>query len=241
MSPNYKVINHRYWDSKDMNNLDFESARENMVEQQIRPWDVLEPRVLDVIRSIPRENFMPEEYRNIAYADTAIPTGSFDGEECCMLHPIVEGRILQHLDITKDCTVLEIGTGTGYLTACMAKLSDHVDSVDIHEELTEIAANNLADQGITNINLSTGDASKSWDQKPAYDAIAITGSMSQVPEAYKKLLKVGGRLFVIIGEAPTMKALLITRTSKTEWNTEELFETIVTPIINCEAEEPFIF
>ena len=224
-----------------MSNLNFDSARENMVEQQIRPWDVLDPRVLEVIRSIPRENFIPEEYKNIAYADTAIPLGSFDGVECDMLHPILEGRILQHLAITEDCTVLEIGTSTGYLTACMAKLGNHVDSVDIHEELTQIAKKNLSDLAISNINLSTGDASHGWDQKPAYDAIALTGSMPTMPEVYKKQLKIGGRLFVIVGEAPAMKAYLVTRTSKNKWDTEELFETSVCAIENSGTEEAFIF
>ena len=224
-----------------MSNLNFDSARENMVEQQIRPWDVLEPRVLDAIRSIPRENFVPEEYKNIAYADTAIPLGTFDGIECDMLHPIVEGRILQHLAITDDCTVLEIGTGSGYLTACMAKLSNHVDTVDIHEELTEIAEKNLAELGINNVNFNTGDASDGWGRKPAYDAIAITSSMPKIPEAYKKLLKIEGRLFVIVGEAPAMKAYLITRTGDTQWDEKELFETSVCAIENSGAEEPFIF
>ena len=224
-----------------MSDLNFDSARENMVEQQIRPWDVLNPVVLDVIRSIPRENFIPEEYKNIAYADTAIPLGTFDNNDISMLHPIVEGRILQHLAITPNCTVLEIGTGSGYLTACMAKLGNHVDTVDIHEELTEIAEKNLADLNITNVNFSTGDASRGWEQKPAYDAIAITGSMPAMPEAYKKLLKIGGRLFVIVGEAPAMKAYLVTRTSKTQWETQELFETSVSAIEHSGVEEPFIF
>ena len=224
-----------------MSDLNFDTARENMVEQQIRPWDVLEPRVLDVIRSIPRENFLPDEYKNIAYADTAIPLGVFDGNECSMLHPIVEGRILQHLAITEDCTVLEVGTGTGYLTACMSKLGNHVDTVDIHEELTEIAENNLTELGINNVNFSTGDASRGWGQKPAYDAIAVTGSMPTMPEAYKKLLKVGGRLFVIIGEPPAMQAYLVTRISDKKWETEALFETSVCAIENSGTEEPFIF
>jgi len=224
-----------------MSNLNFDSARENMVEQQIRPWDVLEPRVLDAIRSIPRENFVPEEYKNVAYADAAIPLGTFDGKECDMLHPIVEGRILQHLAITEGCTVLEIGTGSGYLTACMAKLGNHVDTVDIHEELTAIAEKNLADLGISNVNFSSGDASLSWEQKPAYDAIAITSSMKKIPETYKNLLKTGGRLFVIVGEPPVMKAYLVTRTSKNNWETEELFETSVCAIENSGTEEPFIF
>lgn len=212
-----------------------------MVEQQIRPWDVLDPRVLDAIRSIPRENFIPDEYHNIAYADTAIPLGEFDGSEYNMLHPIVEGRILQNLAISEGDTVLEIGTGSGYLTACLAKLAHHVDSVEQHEELSAIAEKNLAGLGIGNVKLSVGDASRGWEQKPAYDAIAITCSFHEMPEAYKKLLKIGGRLFVITGEAPVMTAQLVTRTGKDSWDTTELFETSVCSIDNQDSEEAFIF
>ena len=225
-----------------MSNLDNDCARDNMVYHQIRPWDVLDAGVLESISSVPREKFMDAKYSNIAYADTAIPSGTYDGVACTMLHPIVDGRILQHLAMTKDCTALEIGTGTGYLTACMAKLANHVDSVEIHEELTEIAKKNLADLGIKNVTLSTGDASKGWDQqKPAYDAIAITASVRTIPTAYKNLLKIGGRLFVIAGVAPAMKAYLVTRTGKTTWDTEELFETIVAPLENSTPKEAFVF
>ena len=221
--------------------MDFDKARFNMVEQQVRPWDVLSNDVLEVMSTVPREAFTPEAYKNLAYADTRIPLGSHDDHDSFMLNPVIEGRILQHLAITSNCTVLEIGTGTGYLTACMAKLGNHVDTVDIHEELSETAEKNLASLNITNVNFSTGDASKGWSQKPAYDAIAITASMPSMPESYKKLLKVGGRLFVIVGEAPAMQAYLVTRISDTKWETEELFETSVCAIENSGTEEPFIF
>ena len=133
--------------------MDFEKARFNMVEQQIRPWDVLNPRVLDVISEIPREQFTPDQYRSIAYTDTRIPVGVYESHPVLMAQPNINGRILQALDVQDDDLVLEIGTGTGYLTACLAKLGRHVDSVDINEELIEKAAENLGALGITNFNL----------------------------------------------------------------------------------------
>jgi protein-L-isoaspartate(D-aspartate) O-methyltransferase len=211
--------------------MDFEKARFNMVEQQIRPWDVLNPRVLDVISEIPREIFTPEKYRNIAYTDTRIPLGEYEDTTITMVNPNINGRILQALNVQDNDLVLEIGTGSGYLTACLAKLGRHVDSVDINEAFIELAEKNLDQLGITNINLSAGDASKRWEQKQAYDCIAITPAMDSIPEYYKKLLTVGGRMFVITGEAPAMTAHLVTRTDKKHWQVEDLFETSVDPMI----------
>ena len=145
--------------------MDFDKARFNMVEQQVRPWDVLDTRVLDVINEVPRENFAPDQYKNLAYADTRIPLGSFNDNPCTMANPIIDGRILQEMHIQEDDLILEIGTGSGYLTACLAKLWRHVDTVDINEELTEQAEKNLQALGINNVNMTTGDASKSWNQK----------------------------------------------------------------------------
>lgn len=223
-----------------MNSMDFEKARFNMVEQQVRPWDVLDARVLDVINTIPREKFTPEDYKTLAYADTRIPL-SADDSDCCMLNPNIEGRILQHLNVADDDVVLEIGTGTGYLTACLASLGRHVDTVEIDENLSSLAEKNLAAQGIDNVTVNTGDAAKGWKQKQFYDAIAITASMSEIPEVYKKMLKEGGRLFVIIGEAPAMTAHLVTRTDKNEWTTEKLFETCIAPLRGCKKAETFSF
>lgn len=223
-----------------MNSMDFEKARFNMVEQQIRPWDVLDPRVLAVINTIPREQFTPENYKHLAYADIRIPL-SDDDSDCCMLNPNIEGRILQHLDISEDDVVLEIGTGTGYLTACLASLARHVDSVEIDENLSALAEKNLAAQGIDNVTISTGDAAKGWQQKQFYDAIAITASMSDVPETYLKMLKPGGRLFVITGEPPVMTAHLVTRTDDNKWITENLFETCIGPLCGTKKPETFSF
>ena len=211
--------------------MDFEKARFNMVEQQVRPWDVLNPRVLDVISEVPRENFTPEAYKNLAYVDTRIPLGSYEEHPCDMANPVIEGRILQSLDVQDNDLVLEIGTGSGYLTACLAKLGRHVDSVDINEDMTAMAEKNLASLGIDNVNLSTGDASKGWEQKRNYDVIAITAAMKRIPESYKKLLKTGGRMFVVTSEAPAMTAQLVTRTDEKHWTVEDLFETSIEPMI----------
>jgi len=225
-----------------INSMDFEQARFNMVEQQVRPWDVLDPRVLDVISAVPREAFVPADQKNLAYADTRILLGSYEGHPCRMLNPNIEGRLLQALEIEADDTVLEIGTGSGYLTACLARLGRHVDSVDIDPAMTALAEQNLAAQHVSNITLSTGDAAAGWkEQKPYYDAIAITASMREAPKAYKHMLKNGGRLFVIVGEAPVMKAMLFTRIDRNEWREEELFETSVDPLIHAEPKQQFIF
>ena len=211
--------------------MDFKKARINMVEQQVRPWDVLNPRVLDVISEVPRENFTPDEYKTLAYVDTRIPLGSYEEHPCDMSNPNIEGRILQALDVQDNDLVLEIGTGSGYLTACLAKLGRHVDSVDINEDMTAMAEKNLQSLNIDNVNLSTGDASKGWEQKRNYDVIAITAAMESIPDSYKKLLKPGGRLFVVTGEPPAMTAQLVTRTGENSWTVEDLFETSIEPMI----------
>ncbi len=220
--------------------MDFEKARFNMVEQQVRPWDVLNPRVLDVISEIPRENFAPDEYKNLAYVDTRIPLGSYENQPCTMAKPIIEGRILQELDIQDDDLILEIGTGSGYLTACLAKLGRHVDTVDINEELTAMAEKNLQTLGIHNVNLTTGDASKTWEQKRNYDVIVISAAMKSIPDSYKKLLKPNGKMFVVTGEAPVMTAHLVTRTNANKWSVEDLFETSIEPMIQP-VKQKFIF
>ena len=224
-----------------MNAMDFDKARYNMVEQQVRPWDVLDTRVLDVISEVPREAFVPDRYKNLAYVDTRIPLGTFEDHTCYMMNPNVQGRILQYLDISDTDSVLEIGTGNGYLTACMARLAHHVDSVDINPDFSAAAQQCLAAQGIDNVNLSTGDASQNWEQKQAYDVIAITGAMPNIPEGLKKSLKPGGRMFIITGDAPAMTAKLVSRVDKNEWMVEDLFETVVEPLVNTEKAEEFVF
>ena len=211
--------------------MDFEKARLNMVEQQVRPWDVLNPRVLAVIGEIPREIFAPEQYKKLAYVDTLIPLGEYENHPCEMAKPIIDGRILQEMNIQENDLVLEIGTGSGYLTACMAKLGRHVDSVDINEKMTALAEKNLKQLDFNNINLRTGDASETWEQKRNYDVIVITAAMKNIPDSYKKLLKPDGRLFIITGDAPAMTAHRVTRIGDNEWLTEDLFETDIEPMI----------
>ncbi|MGB5279075.1 MAG: protein-L-isoaspartate O-methyltransferase [Gammaproteobacteria bacterium] len=221
--------------------MDYNQARFNMVEQQVRPWDVLDPRVLNVIGNIPRELFVPENCKQLAYADMRIPLGTYEGHTSHMLNPVIEGRLLQSLALTEDDTVLQIGTGSGYMTACLAALARHVDSVDINPEMTALAEKNLARFEIANVTLSIGDGSEKWEQKQFYDCIAIMGSLPVVPEFYKKTLKEGGRMFVITGDAPVMKALLVTRIGKNEWTVDELFETCVDPMIHAEKSDEFVF
>jgi protein-L-isoaspartate(D-aspartate) O-methyltransferase len=222
-------------------NMNFEEARFNMVEQQIRPWDVLDPRVLDVLSRIPREDFVPEAYRAQAYVDTRIPLAEFGAVTYTMMNPNVEGRLLQNLVIGDDDIILEIGTGSGYLTACLAALGRNVDSVDINPEMTEMAEANLAALGVGNINLSTDDAAPGWKLKQFYDAIAITCSLPEAPMVYKNMLKEGGRLFVITGAEPAMQARLITRLGKDDWSDQVLFETCIEPMANVRAPNTFVF
>ena len=220
--------------------MDFEKARFNMVEQQVRPWDVLDTRVLDVINTIPREIFAPDEYKNLAYADTRIPLGNFNDTLCCMANPIIDGRILQEMNILGEDLILEIGTGSGYLTACLAKLGRHVDTVDINEEFIDKAEKNLQTLNIDNVNLTTGDACKTWNQKRNYDVIVISCAMTSIPDSYKQLLKPNGRMFIVTGKAPAMTAFRVTRTDEKHWNTEELFETSIDPMIET-VKQTFTF
>jgi protein-L-isoaspartate(D-aspartate) O-methyltransferase len=219
--------------------MNYEQARFNMVEQQIRTWEVLDQRVLDVISRTPREAFVPAEHRALAFADTNIPLGH--GQ--VMMRPNVEGRLLQALGIQESDIVLEIGTGSGYLTACLAQLAKHVDSVDIFADFIEKARVNLAAQQVDNVTLSQGDASATWGDRPEYDVIAITGALPVLPDSYKRLLALNGRLFVILGDEslPVMEAWLITRVGKQHWTTESLFETSIPPLINAVKPKAFVF
>jgi len=221
--------------------MDFKQARYNMVAQQIRPWNVLDEKVLAVLGEIPREIFAPQEYKNIAYTDTRIPVGHYEGHPLSMMQPNIDGRILQNMAIGKNDVVLEIGTGTGYLTACLAKLAHFVDSVEINPELTAQAEKNLVALAITNVNLSSGDASKGWNQKPRYDVIVINGSVTDIPQTYKALLRTGGRMFVVCGDAPAMTAFRVTRTVKDNWDIEPLFETCMDRLIHADTPEAFVF
>jgi len=222
-----------------MNEMNFERARYNMIEQQVRPWSVLDYDVLDVLGRLPRERFVPPAYRRLAYSDTRIPLGH--GQT--MMPPVVEGRLLQALELHSDDHVLEIGTGSGYLTACLASLTESVDSVDIHEDFVTSARERLNELGCGNVGLATGDASAGWDGGRQYDAIAITGAVPEVPDACRRALAPGGRLFAIIGDAdqPIMEAVQVMRVGTDDWSTESLFETWIAPLVNAQRPRRFEF
>ena len=217
---------------------DLERARFNMIEQQIRPWDVLDQRVLDVIAAVPREHFVPEQYRSsLAFADISLPIGH--GQY--MLPPKLEGRLLQSLALRPTGKVLEIGTGSGYLTACLARLAGPVVSVDIYPDFKNAAERKLAGQGITDVELKVGDAALGWDALDEFDAIAVTGSLPVLHQGFHRALREGGRLFVVVGTPPIMEALLITRIGADQWSQESLFDTVVPPLINATPPARFRF
>ena len=220
-----------------MTELDIELARDNMIEQQIRPWDVLDQRVLDAIKQIPRERFAPEQYKNLAFSDMQIPIS----EGQLMMEPKLEARMLQTLQIEPEDRILEIGTGTGYLTACLARLGNEVVTVEIDPELSRQAQQSLTGQGLENVAFQVGDASEGWSRDGEFDVIAITGSLPELPESYKQQLKNNGRLFVIEGEGSLMEAQLITRTGKSDWSTESLFETFLPALVNTGNTDTFVF
>jgi protein-L-isoaspartate(D-aspartate) O-methyltransferase len=219
-----------------MNQTELEQARFNMIEQQIRPWDVLDQRVLDTMKMIPREDFVPEPYRSLAFADTNIPLG----HNQVMMAPNVEGRLLQALAIQPEDTILEIGTGSGYLTACLARLGRHVTSIDIEPEFTAQAQARLAAQGISNVTLETADAAGGMERGKSFDVIAVTGSLPVLQQQFHDNLNTGGRLFVICGQLPIMEALLITRVDASSWTRESLFETTIPPLLHAEVAQSFI-
>ena len=207
-----------------------------MIEQQIRTWEVLDQQVLDLMSQVPREEFVPAPYRDLAFADTCIP---LDHGQCMML-PRVEARMLQALQIEPDERVLEVGTGSGFVTALLARLGAHVTSIEIHDSLRSDAHRKLEAHGIGNLELHTGDASHGWQQGAPYDAIAVTGSLPVLDARFQNDLAIGGRLFVITGQEPAMEALLITRTSESQWATDSLFETVPPPLVGVEKPERFV-
>ena len=217
--------------------MDFERARFNMVEQQIRPWDVLDQQVLDLLFRMRREDYVPEPYRALAFADMEIPLGH--GEK--MLQPKLEARMLQELALKDTDQILEVGTGSGYMTALLASLGGHVYSVEIIPEFSVSAAAKLEAHGIVNVTLETGDAARGWDRHAPYDAIVLTGSVPVLPDAFQKSLKPGGRLIVVVGEPPVMEARLITCVSSGVCNSVGLFETCIAPLKNALQPERFVF
>lgn len=217
---------------------DLERARFNMIEQQIRPWDVLDQRVLDALTTTPREAFVPAQYQNtLAFSDISLPLG----QDQYMLPPKLEGRLLQSLNLRHTDKVLEIGTGSGYLTACLARLAARVLSVDIFSDFKTAAAQKLAAQGLSNVDLTTADAAAGWKAEAQFDAIVLTGSLPVLHEGFHHSLTLGGRLLVIVGKPPIMEALLITRVGTEQWAKESLFDTAIPPLLNAPEPPAFSF
>jgi protein-L-isoaspartate(D-aspartate) O-methyltransferase len=227
------IINGLYRTREFMDTL---AARQQMVDQQIRTWEVLDPRVLDAVSRVPREAFVPPDYRELAFADAPLPIGF--GQH--MLAPKLQGRILQALSVTPEDTVLEIGTGTGYLAACLGLLGRATRSIDIYPELSASAAVNLRTVPDAHVELETRDA---FSDAPLgeYDVIAVTGSLPIYDTRFERALRVGGRLFAIVGAAPVMDAISIRRVDTAEWTRESLFETVIEPLVNAPQAQRFVF
>ncbi|MGH8806253.1 MAG: protein-L-isoaspartate O-methyltransferase family protein [Noviherbaspirillum sp.] len=218
--------------------MNIEKARFNMIEQQIRPWDVLDQDVLESLVVVKREAFVPAAYASLAFVDTEIP---LPGGEA-MFAPKLEGRILQELAVKKHEHVLEIGAGSGYMAALLAHKARHVTTVEIDPALKALAEKNLAEYGVDNVEVAQGNGAQGWGGPDAsYDVIVISGSLPVLPDAFLKQLKVGGRLFVIVGDSPVMSAQVITRVSDAAYSTIKVFETDVKPLREALAPSHFSF
>jgi len=217
--------------------MNIEQARFNMIEQQIRPWNVLDEDVLAMLHVVKREQFVPKAYENLAFADVEIP---LPGGEA-MLNPKVEARIVQEIAVKNHENVLEIGTGSGYMTALLAHTARHVTSVEIQPESVTLAKENLARAGVINVSVEEGNGAQGWSTGTEYDVIVVSGGLPVLPEALVKQLKVGGRMIAILGEAPAMSCQLITRTSETAHDAVKVFETLAKPLTGAEAPSRFTF
>jgi len=217
--------------------MNLEQARSNMVEQQIRTWEVLDQDVLDLLYAVPREAFVPEKHRALAFSEVQIPIG--EGER--MWEPKLEARVLQELKVRKTDKVLEVGTGSGYLTALLAHRAARVVSVELKPALAALGRRNLERHGTHNAALEVGDASHGWPAQAPYDVIVLTGSTPVLPDALLSQLAPGGRLFAVVGEIPVMTACLVTCAAPGTCRTTELFETLLDPLVNAEQRPRFRF
>ena len=217
--------------------MNIEQARFNMIEQQIRPWDVLDPDVLELLVVVKRENYVPAAYKNLAFVDSEIP---LPGGEA-MLTPKLEARLLQDINLKKHENVLEIGAGSGYMAALLAHKGRHVTTVEISPELKALAEKNLADNGVSNVTVELGNGAQGWSKGAPYDVIVISGGLPVLPDAFLQQLKVGGRLVAIVGASPAMKAQLVTRVSESAYDTKTLFETEVKLLKDATTPSQFSF
>ena len=221
--------------------MNFEQARFNMVEQQIRTWEVLDQDVLDLLYVVPREDFVPPAYRALAFSDMEIPIGQGGVAVERMMPPKMEARIVQELGVKKSDRVLEVGTGSGYLTALLAHRASHVLSVEINGALAEFGRGNLSRHGVENISLEAGDAARGWSKQSPYDVIVLTGSTPVLPQTLLDQLAPGGRLFAVVGDAPVMVARLVTCTGPGTFASAELFDTVIAPLENAQRPSRFEF
>ena len=217
--------------------MNVDQARHNMVEQQIRTWEVLDQAVLDLLYAVPREAFVPAAYRSLAFADLEIPIG--EGE--MMMTPKMEARIVQELALRRTDRVLEVGTGSGYLTALLAHCAGHVHSLEIRPALAAFGRANLERHGADNVTLEIGDGARGDARRAPYDAIVLTGSTPMLPAGLREQLAPGGRLFAVVGEPPVMVARVITCTAPGAWRSVELFDTVLAPLQHAERPAQFRF
>ncbi len=217
--------------------MNIEQARFNMIEQQIRPWDVLDPQVLDLLFVVKREEFVPAAYRNLAFADMEIPLA--DGQQ--MLAPKIEAKMLQEVGVRKTDKVLEIGTGSGYMAALLAARAEHVITIENRPDLAATARQNLAAAGVNNVTVQVGDGLLGWAASAPYDVIVLSGSVDQIPAALLKQLRPGGRLVAVVGQAPVMETQLLTHTADGIFNTVNLFETVIPALDSTQQPNRFTF
>ncbi len=221
--------------------IDIERARFNMVEQQIRTWEVLDQQVLDLLFAVRREDFVAPQYRSLAFVDMEIPLADNAPTGERMLAPKLEARMLQELAVKPTDRILEVGTGSGYMTALLAKRGAHVTSVEINPAYSAVAATRLSAHGIANVTLEVGDAARGWSKHAPYDVIVLTGSVPVLADEFQQSLKPGGRLLAIVGEAPAMQARLTTCAGGGAYDSVSLFETCIAVLRNAPQPERFVF
>ncbi len=217
--------------------MNFERARYNMVEQQVRPWDVLDFDVLDLLMEVRREEYVPPALKSLALSEAEIQLG----HGAKMFTPVLEGKVLQALQVRRSDQVLEIGAGSGYFAALLAARAEWVRSIEIEPELVKFASDNLKRNGVENVVVEDGDGSLGWPARAPYDLIVVSGGLPVLPHSMLEQLKVGGRLFAFVGEAPLMRARLVTCTAEGEYRTEDLFETLVPQLRNAPQRDQFEF
>jgi protein-L-isoaspartate(D-aspartate) O-methyltransferase len=217
--------------------VNLEQARVNMIRNQVRSWEVIDERVLDVLRDVPREEFVPARHRKLAFSDLRIPLG----HDQVMMKPIEQGRLLQGLGLDSDDEVLEVGTGSGFLTACLDRLAGRVTSLEILESLAAQARTVLEAQGVSDVDLRVGDVLSATFDDGAFDAIVVTASVPSIPDPLVRWLRPGGRLFIVRGRSPAMEALLLTRTESGRLSEQSLFDTDLPRLIGAEEPPKFQF